>query len=203
MFGALLSAVNSLIYTFLAFCLPAYFTVKSLLRQYTVSIVAPTSFASGSMNLEDDSEVPSNFIEPVKSLLKTETTSYVSNTNVTPNAIPTNSHSAWLQYWAILAVLHCATGLYERVFLPLFGNSFLYHCAKYFALYWLTRDEAQASRTLWTALVAPFAAKYEKEADRLVQACRSEGRRLVTQSVASLREFSRKTASTGSVKVAI
>ena len=199
MFGALLSAVNSLIYTFLAFCLPAYFTVKSLLRQYTVSIVAPTSFASGSMNLEDDSEVPSNFIEPVKPLLKTETTSYVVNSTVNS----TNSSSAWLQYWAILAVLHCATGLYERVFLPLFGNSFLYHCAKYFALYWLTRDEAQASRTLWTALVAPFAAKYEKEADRLVQACRSEGRRLVTMSVASLRELSRKTSTTGSVKVAI
>ena len=191
MLSALLSAFNSLIYTVLAFCIPLYFTVKALLRQYTVSIVAPTSFASACIQGNDDSEVPSSFIEPamVKPILKTESSGNFSSSASTP--APSSSSSAWLHYWAILAVLHCCTGLYERTFLPLFGNSFLYHCAKYFALYWLTRDEAQASRSLWTALVAPFAVKYEKEADRLVQNCREQGRQLFTKSVASLREIGR------------
>lgn len=198
MFSTLLSTLNSLIYTLLAFCVPLYFTVKSLLRQFTVSIVPSANI---NMDGNDDSEVPATFIES-KPIFKTESLS--SNSFMTTGN-GSSSSSAWLYYWAILAVIHCFTGLYERTLLPIFGNSFLYYCAKFFALHWLSRDEAQASRSLWTAFLAPFAVKYEKDVDRFVQNCREQGRLMVTKSVASLREISIKNfkISSGAVKVPI
>jgi hypothetical protein len=185
MLDALLSAVNSVIYTTLAFLVPLFFTVKSLLRQYTVTIVAPTSFASASVDnaAEDESEVPSTFIEPSPSAFKTAT--------VKTDPTPSNT-SAWLYYWAILALVHCFTGLYERLVLPFVGNSLLYHSAKYAGLYWLAKDEAQGSRALWTALIAPFAAKYEKDADQLVQLVKEQGKITLAKSVASLRQLKTK-----------
>ena len=206
MFSALLSGLNSLLYTVLAFLFPLYFTIKALLRQYTVGIiVAPTSFASASFNesegtmpasASDDSEVPSSFIEAINPSVKaatvTTTTNYISTLSIqsqSPSASP-NSSSSWLHYWAILAVIHCFTGIYERILLPFVGNAFVYHCAKYAGIYWLAKDDAKAARALWTAAVAPIAAKYEKEVDRLVQISNQKARILAAKSIASIRKFS-------------
>lgn len=194
MFATLLSALNSLLYTTFAFLLPLFFTAKSLLRQYTVTIVAPTSFASASVDNagEDESEVPSSFIEPSSNGFKASATSVVS-----PSAAAASANSSsWLHYWAILALVHCVTGLYERLILPFVGNSILYFSAKYAGLYWLAKDEAKASRALWTAVIAPFAAKYEKEADLFVQVAKEQGKIAFSKSVASLRQLRTKTVKT-------
>lgn len=199
MFSAVVSGFNSLLYTLLAFVLPLYFTVKALLRQYTVGIV-PTSFASASVNETEcavpvsgeDSEVPASFIEAVNSNVNNFKATFNStsvNSSAAVAAAPSNSSAAWLHYWAILAVVHCFTGIYERIILPFVGNSVIYHCAKYAGIYWLAKDEAKASRALWTAVVAPFAAKYEKEVDRLVQVVGQQTRVMAAKSIASLRQI--------------
>lgn len=199
MLAALLSAFNSLIYIALAFVFPLYCSVKALLRQYTVSIVvAPTSFASGSVDNVDDSEVPSSFIEPTVETLKHGMTQSYSQAQQSSQQSNT---SAWLHYWSLLAVIHCITGLYELVLLPFLGNSLLYFTAKYSAIYWLARDDAKAARSIWTAVVAPIAAKYEKEADQIVQVCKSQGRVYLAKSITSLRQLSLKSGIKPSVKV--
>lgn len=193
MFATLLAALNSLLYTTFAFLLPLFFTAKALLRQYTVTIVAPTSFASASVdNAQDESEVPSSFIEPSSNGFKASAASVVS-----PSATAASANSSsWLHYWALLALVHCVTGLYERVILPFVGNSLLYYSAKYAGLYWLTKDEAKASRALWTAAIAPFAAKYEKEADLFVQVAKEQGKIALAKSVASIRQLRNKAVKT-------
>ncbi len=199
MFSAVVSGFNSILYTLLAFVFPLYFTVKALLRQYTVSIV-PTSFASASVNETDcavpvsveDSDVPASFIEAVNSNVnnfKSTFNSAAINSSAAVATAPSISSAAWLHYWAILAVVHCFTGIYERIILPFVGNSLIYHCAKYAGIYWLAKDEAKASRALWTAVVAPFAAKYEKEVDRLLQVAGQQARVMAAKSIASLRQI--------------
>lgn len=195
MFSALFSVINSLLYTTLAFLIPLFFTAKSLLRQYTVTIVAPTSFASAIVDNaagEDESEVPSRFIEPSVHGFKTANAFVVSPSSAAAAA----NNSSWLYYWAILALVHCFTGLYERLVLPFVGNSFLYHSAKFAGLYWLAKDEAKASRALWTGLIAPFAVKYEKEADLFVQAVKEQSKITLAKSSASLRQLRSKTIKT-------
>lgn len=195
MFSALLSAINSLLYTTIAFLLPLFFTAKSLLRQYTVTIVAPTSFASASVDNaggEDESEVPSSFIETSVNGFKAAN-AFVASPSAAAASV---NNSSWLHYWAILALVHCFTGLYERLVLPFVGNSLLYHSAKYAGLYWLAKDEAKASRALWTGLIAPFAVKYEKEADLFVQVVKEQGKITLAKSAASLRQLRSKTIKT-------
>ena len=111
--------------------------------------------------------------------------------NNTTSATPAGN-SAWLHYWAILALVHCFTGLYERLVLPFVGNSLLYHSAKYAGLYWLAKDDARGAKTLWTAVIAPFAAKYEKDADQFVQIVKEQGKITFAKSVASLRQLKTK-----------
>ena len=93
-------------------------------------------------------------------------------------------------------MVHCFTGLYERLVLPFVGNSLLYHSAKYAGLYWLAKDEAKASRALWTGLIAPFAVKYEKEADLFVQVVKEQGKITLAKSAASFRQLRSKTIKT-------
>jgi hypothetical protein len=195
MFAALLATINSLLYTTLAFLLPLFFTAKCLLRQYTVTIVAPTSFASASVDNatgEDESEVPSSFIETSSNGFKSSITSIVSPSSTVASV----NSSSWLYYWAISALVHCVAGVYELLILPFVGNSLLYYSAKYVGLYWLTKDEAKASRSLWTAIIAPFAVKYEKDADLFVQAVKEQGKIAFAKSVASLRQLRSKTIKT-------
>lgn len=196
--ASVISGLNSLFYSLLAFVIPLFFTVKALLRQYTVGIM-PTSFASASVNVtKDDGQDDSAFIEAINPNTKPVSSSFTVSSTSAAELSPSNAH-AWLHYWAILAVIHCLTGIYELVVLPFVGNSFLYHCAKYAGIYWLAKDEAKASRALWTAVIAPFAAKYEKEADKLVRLANQNGRVFIAKSVASLRSQ----LSTRSVKVPV
>lgn len=201
MFSALLSALNTLIYTLLAFAFPLYCSIKALLRQYAVSIVAPTSFASGSVDNFDDSEVPSTFIHPTETLKQGLSYSLAVSPSTITSTPQSQSATSWLHYWSLLAVIHCVTGLYELLLLPFLGNSLLYYTAKYSAIYWLARDDAKAARGIWTAVLAPFAAKYEKEADHIVQVCKSQGRVYLAKSITSLRQFSLKSGIKSSLKV--
>ena len=201
-----LSVLNSLVYTTLAFIIPLFFTVKALLRQYTVSIVEveaegedeSVSEASPSpgriYNTGDDSEVPSSFIEaaPIETV---KSTAPVTSSNVNIPATPAIS-SNWLHYWTILAVLHCVTGVYEAVILPLLGNTLFYHCAKYALIYWISRNDAQASKSVWTALVAPIAVKYERDADGLVQSVKDQSRVVAARAVRAIKNYSVKTMKT-------
>lgn len=223
MLVSFVATFNSFIYTLLAFVFPLYWSIKGLLRQYTVRIVSiddkskskSKSFletvsvsVSGNSGLketnastvavnapittafswnEDDSEVPSTFIETTETeaetikLLKTEQRVFNSgspaNVPGASTSIPYNHTtssdssyvSAWLHYWVILAVVHCLTGVYERIFLPFFGNSFFYHCIKYISIYWLAKNDAKAAQTLWNSVFAPFVAKHEQEVDEFVR----------------------------------
>ena len=193
MFASLFTALNALIYTLLAFIFPLYWSIKGLLRQYTVIIVPVESGSgveggsevprahTGTGNVhfgnDDDSEVPSTFIKAT-----TETDKLIKTTELGCEAInnsmnsihnnkaPTSaSASAWIHYWVLLASIHCITGLYERVLLPFVGNSFFYYCSKYISIYWLAKNDAQAAQTLWTALFAPFVSKHEQAVDEFVQ----------------------------------
>lgn len=181
MLSALISNVNSLIYTLLAFVIPLYFSIKALLRQYTVIIVQNgNNIVTSSSN--DDSEVPSTFI----------TLQDTSKTSADSNAGSPSVSSAWLHYWAIIAVVHCFTGIYERAILPIVGNSLIYHCAKYFGIFWLSKDDAIAARTLWNGLIGPFVSKYESDVDALIQDSKQKARALMAQSIKTLRSLSSK-----------
>lgn len=209
MFSSLLSALNSLIYTLLAFIFPLYWSIKGLLRQYTVSIV-PVESGNVSVNGlssahtpsrnglsfgtdDDDSEVPSTFIETTETdkLIKT-TESVCETTNNSMNSThnnPSTSTSSWLHYWILLASIHCITGLYERVLLPLIGNSFFYYCSKYISIYWLAKNDAQAAQTLWTALIAPFVSKHEQAVDEFVQISIQQARANFAKSLVALHKL--------------
>lgn len=190
MLSGLISVVNSLLYTALAFIVPLYFTLKALLRQYSVSIVAPTSFASASIIHEssDDSEVPSVFIEPVVESVKASINESFNKSSTLTSSTSSTCSTNWIYYWALLAVLHCLTGAYERVLLPLFGNALLYYSAKYAAIYWLAKEDARVARSLWNSLLAPLVAKHEKDVDRAVQVCGEQGRALFAKSINTLRQ---------------
>lgn len=185
MLSAILSSINSLIYTLLAFLVPLYFSIKALLRQYTVSIV-PHSLPAAATTF-DDSEVPSTFINAASTDSEAKTAATTTNP-------ASSSNSAWLHYWAILAVVHCFTGVYERIVLPLVGNAFIYHCAKYAGIYWLSKDDAIAARTLWNGIIGPFVSKYENDADLLIQNCKQKGRAALAHSIQVARNFASKNA---------
>ena len=73
----------------------------------------------------------STFIEPVKSVLKTETTSYVSNTNV-PNAILTNSLMLGFSIGPFCSPPLCHWTVRTCLLAPLFGNSPFTTALEYF-----------------------------------------------------------------------
>lgn len=174
--NSLIQTINALLYTLLAFLVPLYWTCKSILRQYTSVIIATSAQPIESEELEvemNDMVVPSTFTEEKSKVESYSAAVSSSSSNATPQTqTPTSTQipqsRQWLYYWSLLAIVHCFTGIYERVLLPLVGNSFLYRCTKFAGIYWLAANDAYGAQVTWNSFVGPLVSKHEKDVDALV-----------------------------------
>lgn len=209
MIGKLISAVDALVYTFLAFIVPFYWTCKALLRQFTHSETLSASKKTTSLvetnQEEDESIVPTtaNEEEDIEfttipasftSLQKpTAATSAASNQPQIQASTVNGNQSFlvnWLYYWALLSVFHVCTRLYELIVIPLLGNSMLYRFGKLGVLLWLNHDASGApARLAWNSVIGPLVSKYESDIDALVAAAQFKARSAVLSCYSAAREF--------------
>ena len=201
MLGKLISALDALIYTFLAFIVPFYWTCKALLRQFTHSTAMPLpslveeSIVPQTAEAEDDGEVPMTSIpssfassdaKPVASINAPIASTSASTSNQLNQSVLVN----WLYYWALLSVFHVLTGAYELAIIPLLGNSFLYRLGKLGVLVWMNHDANGApARLAWNSLVGPLVSAYERDVDALIARCQVALRTGAARAFASGRAF--------------
>ena len=187
MLGKLISAIDALIYTFLAFVVPFYWTCKALLRQFTHSAAVSTTskpvitVTTAAAEAEEESlvsvvsaqateeveftSIPASF----SSLSKPQSTSLSTTASTSANASSQNVLVNWLYYWALLSVFHVLTGAYEVVIVPVLGNSILYRLGKLGLLLWMNHDASgNPARLAWNSVVGPVVSAYERDVDALV-----------------------------------
>ncbi len=207
MLGKLISATEALIYTFLAFIVPFYWTCKALLRQFThsdaLTVSAPMSIGVKTtadesivpQEAEEDGEVPMSSIPAFapsesKPLMTTLSKPFTASSTT---AIAGNFNTSlvnWLYYWALLAAFHVLTGLYELIVVPVLGSSSLYRLGKLGVLVWMNHDEMGApARLAWNSLIGPMVSAYERDFDALISRCQVAMRTAAVNVYSSGRSF--------------
>lgn len=208
MIGKLISAVDALVYTFLAFIVPFYWTCKALLRQFTHSepLIVPKQASVVEANEEEESIVPTaaaaNEEEDIEfTTIPASFTSLQKPTPAASNQAQTQSSPSsatghqsflvnWLYYWALLSVFHVCTRLYELIVIPLLGNSMLYRFGKLGVLLWLNHDASGApARLAWNSVIGPLVSKYEQDVDALVAAAQYKARSAALNCYSAARDF--------------
>lgn len=211
MIGKLISAADALVYTFLAFIVPFYWTCKALLRQFTHSETLSTSKKTTSLvetnQEENESIVPTSAttandedIEfttiPASFTSLQKPTASISAASNQPEiqAATANGEQSflvnWLYYWALLSVFHVCTRLYELIVITLLGNSMLYRFGKLGVLLWLNHDASGApARLAWNSVIGPLVSKYESDVDALVAAAQFKARSAMLSCYSAARDF--------------
>lgn len=204
MLGKLISSLDSLIYTFLAFIVPLYWTCKALLRQFThsaavasktaapvgeeeESVVFNQAAAAAAAAETDDIEMSSI---PVSFSPSKPRTAAAPAAETVQNAAAQSVLVNWLYYWALLSVFHVSTRAYELLLLPLLGNSVLYRLGKLGVLAWMNHDgTGTPARLAWNSVLGPVVSAYERDVDACVARAQVAIRASVARFYASGREF--------------